>query len=135
MKYTTLPNTDIKISKTCLGTMTFGQQNSEADGHAQMDYALEKGINFFDTAEMYSVPGRKETYGSTEKIIGTWFKKTGKKRRNSFGFQNCRPESGLGLHSRKYGFFSGKHCLVHRQKFDSPANRLYRFVPIALART
>ncbi len=79
MKYTTLPNSDIKVSKICLGTMTFGQQNTEADGHAQMDYALEKGVNFFDTAEMYSVPARQETYGSTEKIIGTWFKKTGKR--------------------------------------------------------
>lgn len=79
MKYTTLPNTDIKISKICLGTMTFGQQNTEADGHNQMDYAIEKGINFFDTAEMYSVPARQETYGSTEKIIGTWFKKSGKR--------------------------------------------------------
>jgi aryl-alcohol dehydrogenase-like predicted oxidoreductase len=79
MKYTTLPNSDLKVSKICLGTMTFGQQNTEADGHAQMDYALEKGVNFFDTAEMYSVPARQETYGSTEKIIGTWFKKTGKR--------------------------------------------------------
>jgi aryl-alcohol dehydrogenase-like predicted oxidoreductase len=79
MKYTTLPNTDIKVSKICLGTMTFGQQNTEADGHAQMDYALENGVNFFDTAEMYSVPARQETYGSTEKIIGTWFKKSGKR--------------------------------------------------------
>lgn len=77
MKYTILPNTDIKVSKICLGTMTFGQQNSESEGHDQMNYALERGINFFDTAEMYSVPGSKETYGSTEKIIGTWFKKTG----------------------------------------------------------
>ncbi|MFV8342459.1 aldo/keto reductase [Flavobacterium sp. XS2P39] len=79
MKYTTLSNTDVKVSKICLGTMTFGQQNTESDGHAQMDYALERGINFFDTAEMYSVPARKETYGSTEKILGTWFKKTGKR--------------------------------------------------------
>lgn len=79
MKYTTLPNTDIKISKICLGTMTFGQQNTEADGHAQIDYALENGVNFFDTAEMYSVPARQETFGSTEKILGTWFKKTGKR--------------------------------------------------------
>lgn len=77
MKYTTLPNSSLKVSKICLGTMTFGEQNTEAEGHAQMNYALEKGINFFDTAEMYSVPGRKETYGSTEKIIGNWFKKTG----------------------------------------------------------
>jgi len=79
MKYTTLPNTDIKVSKICLGTMTFGQQNTEAEGHAQMDYAFENGVNFFDTAEMYSIPAHKETYGSTEKIIGTWFKKSGKR--------------------------------------------------------
>jgi aryl-alcohol dehydrogenase-like predicted oxidoreductase len=79
MKYTTLPNSDIQVSKICLGTMTFGQQNTEADGHAQMDYAVANGINFFDTAEMYSVPAREETYGSTEKILGTWFKKTGKR--------------------------------------------------------
>jgi aryl-alcohol dehydrogenase-like predicted oxidoreductase len=81
MKYTTLPNTDIKVSKICLGTMTFGQQNTELEGHAQMDYALEHGVNFFDTAEMYSIPGRQETYGSTEKIIGTWFKKTGNREK------------------------------------------------------
>jgi aryl-alcohol dehydrogenase-like predicted oxidoreductase len=77
MKYRYLPNTTTKISKIGLGTMTFGQQNTEAEGHEQMDYALENGVNFFDTAEMYSVPAKKETYGSTEKIIGTWFKKTG----------------------------------------------------------
>ena len=77
MKYTTLPNTDIKVSKICLGTMTWGNQNTEADGHEQMDYALEQGVNFFDTAELYSVPASPETYGATEKIIGTWFKKTG----------------------------------------------------------
>ncbi|MFL9830234.1 NADP(H)-dependent aldo-keto reductase [Flavobacterium sp. ST-87] len=79
MKYTVLPDTDIKVSKICLGTMTFGQQNTEADGHAQMDYAVANGVNFFDTAEMYSVPAREETYGSTEKILGTWFKKSGKR--------------------------------------------------------
>lgn len=79
MKYSNLPHTDIKISKICLGTMTFGQQNSEAEGHAQMDYAFEKGVNIFDTAEMYSVPASKNTYGSTEKIIGTWFKKSGRR--------------------------------------------------------
>ncbi|WBX73815.1 NADP(H)-dependent aldo-keto reductase [Tenacibaculum pacificus] len=77
MKYTTLPNTDIKVSKICLGTMTWGNQNTETDGHEQMDYALEQGVNFFDTAELYSVPATPETYGATEKIIGSWFKKTG----------------------------------------------------------
>ncbi len=77
MKYTTLPNTDVKVSKICLGTMTWGNQNTEAEGHEQMDYALEQGVNFFDTAELYSVPATPETYGATEKIIGSWFKKTG----------------------------------------------------------
>ncbi len=95
MKYTTLPNTDIKISKICLGTMTFGEQNTEAEGHAQMDYALEKGVNFFDTAEMYSVPGRKETYGSTEKIIGTWFKKSGKRDEIFLASKIAGPSPGM----------------------------------------
>jgi aryl-alcohol dehydrogenase-like predicted oxidoreductase len=79
MKYSTLFNSDAKISKICLGTMTFGQQNTEAEGHAQMDYAIDNGVNFFDTAEMYSVPARQETYGNSEKIIGTWFKKSGRR--------------------------------------------------------
>lgn len=95
MKYTTLPNTDIKISKICLGTMTFGQQNTEADGHEQMDYAFEEGVNFFDTAEMYSVPGRKETYGDTERIIGTWFKKTGKRKEVVLATKIAGPNPGL----------------------------------------
>ena len=77
MKYTTLPQTAIKVSKICLGTMTWGNQNSEAEGHEQMDYALEQGVNFFDVAELYPVPANAETYGETERIIGTWFKKTG----------------------------------------------------------
>jgi len=77
MNYTTLPRTDIEVSEICLGTMTWGRQNTEADGHEQMDYALDHGINFFDTAEMYPIPISKERYGATEKIIGTWFKKTG----------------------------------------------------------
>lgn len=79
MKYTTLPNTDIKVSKICLGTMTFGQQNSEAEAHDQLNFALQHGVNFIDTAEMYSTPARVETYGATEKMIGNWFKKSGKR--------------------------------------------------------
>lgn len=74
MLYTTLPNTDIKVSKICLGTMTFGQQNTENETHEQLNYAISKGINFIDTAEMYPVPGKKETQGNTEKFIGTWLK-------------------------------------------------------------
>ena len=95
MIYTTLPNTNIEVSKICLGTMTFGEQNTEADGHAQMDFALDKGINFFDTAEMYSVPGRKETYGSTERILGTWFKKSGNRDKVILASKIAGPNPGL----------------------------------------
>lgn len=77
MKYTTLPHTNIKVSKLCLGTMTWGNQNTQEEGFAQMDLATEKGINFFDCAELYPVPATAETYSRTEQIIGNWFKKTG----------------------------------------------------------
>jgi len=73
MHYKKLGTTDIDVSAIALGTMTWGRQNSEADGHEQMDYALAHGVNFFDTAEMYAVPPSPETYGKTESIIGTWF--------------------------------------------------------------
>ncbi|KAB7742251.1 aldo/keto reductase [Parvibaculum sedimenti] len=79
MEYRELGRTGIKVSSICLGTMTWGQQNTEAEGHEQMDYAVDQGINFFDTAEMYSVPPKAETQGSTEKIVGSWFKARGKR--------------------------------------------------------
>lgn len=104
MKYTTLPNTDIKVSKICLGTMTFGQQNTESEGHQQMDYALDKGINFFDTAEMYSIPGKKETYGSTERIIGSWFKKTGKRDQVVLASKIAGPSPIFGYMREKLDF-------------------------------
>lgn len=68
-----LGRTDLHVTAFCLGTMTWGGQNTQAEGHAQMDYALDRGIDFFDTAEMYAVPPSAETYGRTEEIIGTWF--------------------------------------------------------------
>ncbi|WP_232826429.1 aldo/keto reductase [Lewinella sp. IMCC34183] len=74
MRYGPFGTTDWQVSRIALGTMTFGQQNTEADGHRQLDYALERGINLIDTAEMYSVPPRPETQGSTERIIGTWIR-------------------------------------------------------------
>ena len=73
MKYRKLGNTDIDVSVICLGTMTFGEQNSQQEGFDQMDYAVERGVNFFDTAELYAVMPRKETYGKTEEIVGNWF--------------------------------------------------------------
>ncbi len=104
MKYTTLPNTDIQVSKICLGTMTFGQQNTEAEGHAQMDYALEQGVNFFDTAEMYSVPARQETYGSTERILGTWFQKTGNRDKVVLASKIARPNPNFTYMREKNDF-------------------------------
>ncbi|MDP5198229.1 aldo/keto reductase [Flavobacterium sp. DG2-3] len=104
MKYTTLPNTDIKVSKICLGTMTFGQQNTEAEGHEQMDYALERGVNFFDTAEMYSVPASEATYGSTEKIIGTWFKKSGNRDKVVLASKIAGPNPNFGYMREKLDF-------------------------------
>jgi len=77
MEYRKLGHSDLQVSSICLGTMTWGNQNTEAEGHEQMDYSLDMGINFFDTAELYAVPPEAKTQGSTERIIGTWFKKTG----------------------------------------------------------
>jgi aryl-alcohol dehydrogenase-like predicted oxidoreductase len=79
MEYTNLGNTDVRVSKICLGTMTFGEQNTEAEGHEQMDYALDQGVNFFDTAELYAVPSTAENNGKTEQIMGSWFKSRGKR--------------------------------------------------------
>lgn len=79
MKMKTLGRTAISVSEICLGTMTWGKQNTEAEGHQQMDYAVAHGVNFFDTAEMYAVPPDASTYGKTEEIIGTWFKQTGRR--------------------------------------------------------
>ena len=75
MKFKKLGNTDLDVSLICLGTMTWGTQNTEKDAFEQMDYSLEQGINFFDTAELYSVPPTAESYGKTELMIGNWFKK------------------------------------------------------------
>ncbi len=73
MEYRQLGRTDLKVSEICLGTMTWGSQNSEAEGHAQIDAALDYGVNFIDTAEMYpTTPQHIDTQGDTEAIIGTW---------------------------------------------------------------
>lgn len=79
MEMRKLGHTDIDVSLICLGTMTWGSQNVLEEGHEQMNYAVENGINFFDTAELYAIPPTEETYGRTETIIGEWFAKTGKR--------------------------------------------------------
>jgi aryl-alcohol dehydrogenase-like predicted oxidoreductase len=80
LQYTTLGRSDLKVSRVSLGTMTFGTQNSEADAHRQLDFALARGVNFIDTAEMYSVPPNAESYGKTETHIGTWLKRQARDR-------------------------------------------------------
>ncbi|WP_417451202.1 aldo/keto reductase [Kordiimonas sp.] len=79
MRYRELGTTSIRVSEICLGSMTWGEQNTEAEGHAQIERALDAGVNFIDTAEMYAVPARAETYGRTEEIIGSWLKSTGRR--------------------------------------------------------
>ena len=79
MKFSPLGRTGLSVSRVCLGTMMYGSQVGQADAFAQMDYALTRGINFFDTAEAYAIPPRPETQGATERIIGAWFKARGKR--------------------------------------------------------
>jgi len=110
MNYTTLPNTDIKVSKICLGTMTFGEQNTENEAHAQLDYATENGVNFIDTAEMYPIAARHATLGLTEKYIGTWLKKSGKRNDLVIATKIAGPNRGME-YIRKPLNFSKKSIL------------------------
>ena len=107
MNYKKLGNTDINVSTICLGTMTWGEQNTQSEAFEQMNYSLENGVNFWDTAELYAVPPKAETYGHTETIIGNWFEET-KKRKDII------LASKVGGPSRKYmrngeNSFTGKN--------------------------
>ncbi|EEX95423.1 oxidoreductase [Vibrio orientalis CIP 102891 = ATCC 33934] len=81
MQYNKLPHSTLELSKICLGTMTFGEQNTEQEAFSQLDYALERGVNFIDSAEMYPVPPKAETQGLTEQYIGNWLAKSGKREK------------------------------------------------------
>ncbi|MFO1242244.1 MAG: NADP(H)-dependent aldo-keto reductase [Rickettsiales bacterium] len=95
MQYRKLGTTDISVSLICLGTMTWGEQNTEADAHAQMDYATGEGVNFFDAAEMYPVPPRAETQGATERFIGSWLKARGKRDKVILATKVVGPDEGF----------------------------------------
>jgi len=100
--YNNLGNTDLKVSRICLGTMTFGEQNTELQSHQQLDFALDQGINFIDTAELYAIPPKAETYGKTEKIIGSWLAKNG--RRNDIVLTSkIAGPGGNGVHHIREG--------------------------------
>ncbi|NVK75862.1 MAG: aldo/keto reductase, partial [Oceanospirillaceae bacterium] len=81
MKYVPLGRTGLEVSRVCLGTMTWGTQNNQADADEQIEYALANGVNFMDTAEMYSVPPTEESYGKTETIIGDWLSRNPERRK------------------------------------------------------
>ncbi|MCB0395867.1 MAG: aldo/keto reductase [Flavobacteriales bacterium] len=99
MEYRKLGRTDIDVSVICLGTMTYGQQNTEAEAHEQLDYALDHGVNFIDTAEMYPVPRDPDTQGSTEKYIGTWLKARNNRNKVVLATKIAGPDDTL-LHIR-----------------------------------
>ena len=101
MHYRKLGNTDIDVSVICLGTMTWGEQNTQAEAFEQMDYALAQGVNFFDTAELYSIPPKAATYGHTEEIIGNWLRKTGNRNRIILASKIAGPGPDWVDHIRK----------------------------------
>lgn len=108
MKYTHLGDTALKVSKICLGTMTWGEQNTEREAHEQLNYAVENGVNFIDTAEMYAVPSRAEVSGLTEKYIGTWLKT--RKDRDKLVIASKIVGPGKNVrHVRKKATFSKAH--------------------------
>jgi aryl-alcohol dehydrogenase-like predicted oxidoreductase len=100
VQYRKLGHTDIDVSVICLGTMTWGEQNSEEEAFGQMDYALGEGVNFFDTAELYPIPPRAATYGRTEEIIGNWLRKTGYRNRVIIASKIAGPGVGWIDHIR-----------------------------------
>ena len=101
MQYRKLGKTEVKVSVICLGTMTWGEQNTRAEAFGQMDYAIAQGVNFFDAAELYPIPPRSDTYGQTETIIGEWLKKTGNRERIVLASKIAGPGEGWIDHIRK----------------------------------
>lgn len=112
MKFRKLGTTGLDVSLICLGTMTWGSQNDEAEAHAQMDYAVERGVNFFDTAELYAIPPTEETQGLTEKHIGTWFEKSGKRDDIILASKVVGPAGHLPWFKRSGAAFSKENVQV-----------------------
>lgn len=118
MKFRTLPGTKLNVSQVCLGTMTWGEQNSEAEAHAQLDYAIEQGINFIDTAEMYPVPPNAKTQGRTEQYLGSWLAR--------------RPRDGLIIATKVAG--PGRRDWIRGGRTDLTREVIAEAVDTSLAR-
>lgn len=121
MHYHRIPHRSLEVSQLGLGTMTFGEQNSEADAHAQLDLALSSGINLIDTAEMYPVPPRPETQGLTEKYIGSWLKKTGSRDKIVLASKVAGPTRGNDASIRPNMALDRKNI---REALDASLKRL-----------
>ena len=122
MQYRKLGNSDVDVSVICLGTMTWGEQNTQDEALSQMDYALDRGVNFIDTAELYSIPPAAGTYGSTETIIGHWLKQRGNRDKIILASKIAGPGEGWVDHIRK-----GKTCFnsaTIREALDNSLKRL-----------
>ena len=120
----------------CLGTMTFGEQVDEADAHAILDRSLERGVDFIDTAEMYAVPTREETFGATETIIGNWFATQPRRApQDRAGHQGGRPVARHAVGARRQRHDGGRHRGLVRCQPEPPADRRDRPLPDPLART
>ncbi|MFT6850401.1 MAG: aryl-alcohol dehydrogenase-like predicted oxidoreductase [Sphingobacteriales bacterium] len=108
MEYRKLGKTDLNVSAICLGTMTFGKQNTQEEGHEQLDYALDQGVNFIDTAEMYAVPSSKEVYHETERIIGRWIEKRNNRDKFILATKITGPSPGLSFIRNPLNFSNGQ---------------------------
>lgn len=118
MKYRILPGTALRVSEVCLGTMTWGEQNSEAEAHEQLDYAVARGINFIDTAEMYPVPPNATTQGRTETYLGNWLAR--------------RPTDGLVIGTKVAG--PGRRDWIRNGRTDLTRDVIAEAVETSLAR-
>lgn len=133
MQYHRIPHSSLEISTLGLGTMTFGEQNSEADAHQQLDYAVANGINLIDVAEMYPVPPRPETRGLTETYVGNWLAKRG--NRESW----CSPRKSAGPRAITTAAFgpitspTAKYPRGAARQPEAAADRLSRFISGSLA--
>ncbi|MEH6629287.1 MAG: NADP(H)-dependent aldo-keto reductase [Halopseudomonas aestusnigri] len=112
MEYKKLGRTDINVSALCLGTMTWGEQNTQNEAFEQMDYAIDQGINFFDTAEIYAVPPKAETYGRTEEIIGNWFQERGSRDKVILASKVAGPSPAQTYIRGEISRFNRKHIVA-----------------------
>lgn len=119
MKYTFIPRTNLRVSKICLGTMTWGRQNTQDEAFEQMNYALDQGVNFFDTAELYPIPPKKELYALTEEYIGNWFAQTGNRSKVVLASKIAGP-APFSKYIRETGF--AKQALI--EALDGSLKRL-----------